>query len=51
MWMNFCNEFQSISWELSNQSSAMYINVTIQNIPISLSKEIYNILLYYFWII
>ena len=47
----FFNEFYSISWELRNKSSDMYINGGMQKIPNGLFYKIFNILPYNFWII
>ena len=33
MWLKFLSALYSIFWELSNQSSAVYINICMQNIP------------------
>ena len=43
MWLKFFNVFHSISWELSNKSSDMYITIGMQKVSDVLFWIIFNI--------
>ena len=51
MWLKFFNKFYSISLEISNPYSDIYINVGMQKIPNEFFYKVFNIPPSHFYII